>query len=209
MTSSAEALSEAHLRALQQRLVKDLRAHSLYISLSGLDGSGKSTLAREICQAVTAAGVRCQIVHVFAWYKTLTVVPYRMIAGRSRGQVLIFDRSIYDNLVVFFARSLAPLWLARLATGLVRFLYPRFDHRFFLYAPFEVIAERRPEISCRHYEVMLERYQTVLAVADYRPLAATPALFDEVLSLLLGPDEQIDPLEDTGSENNNANIRIS
>ena len=209
MTSSVEAPSEARLRALQQRLAKDLRTNSLYISLSGLDGSGKSTLARDICQAMTAAGIPCQITHVFEWYKNLTVVPYRMVTGRWPGQVLIFDRSIYDNLVVFFARSLAPLWLVRLATGLVHLLYPRFDHRFFLYAPFEVIAERRPEISCRRYEVMLERYQTDLAVANYRPLAATPALFDEVLSLLMGPDEQTDPLEATGSENDNANIRIS
>lgn len=198
MTSSAEALSEAHLRALQQRLAKDLRADSLYISLSGLDGSGKSTLAREICQAMTAAGIRCQIMHVFAWYKNLTVVPYRMITGRSRGQVLIFDRSIYDNLVVLFARGPAPLWLARLTTGLVHLLYPRFDHRFFLYAPFKVIVQRRPEISCRHYEVMLERYQTVLAVADYQRLVSTPALFEQVLSLLLGPDGQTDSLEATG-----------
>jgi cytidylate kinase len=198
MTFSALALSEAQLRALQHRLAKDLRTDSLYISLSGLDGSGKSTLAREICQAMTTAGIRCQIMHVFAWYKNLTVVPYRMIIGRSRGEVLIFDRSIYDNLVVLFARVLVPLWLVRLATGLVHFLYPRFDHRFFLYAPFEVIAQRRPEISCRHYEVMLERYLTVLTVADYQRLASTPALFEEVLSLLLGPDEQTDPLEVTG-----------
>ena len=198
MTSSAEALSEAHLRALQQRLAKDLRADSLYISLSGLDGSGKSTLAREICQAMTAAGIRCQIMHAFAWYKNLTVVLYRMITGRSRGQVLIFDRSIYDNLVVLFARGPAPLWLARLTTGLVHLLYPRFDHRFFLYAPFKVIVQRRPEISCRHYNVMLERYQTVLAVADYQRLVSTPALFEQVLSLLLGPDEQTDSLEATG-----------
>ena len=198
MTSSAEALSEAHLRALQQRLAKGLRADSLYISLSGLDGSGKSTLAREICQAMTAAGIGCQIIHVFAWYKTLTLVPYRMITGRSRGHVLIFDRSIYDNLVVLFARGPAPLWLARLTTGLVHLLYPRFDQRFFLYAPFEVIAQRRPEISRRRYEVMLERYQTVLAVADYQRLVSTPALFKQVLSLLLGPDEQTDSLEATG-----------
>ncbi len=184
MTPSAEVLTEARLKALRRRFAEELRAGSLYISLSGLDGSGKSTLARELCRAMTAAGLQCRVRHVFEWYKNLKIVPYRMISGRARGEVVIFDRCIYDNLVVLFARGAAPRWLVQLVARLVRLLYPRFDHRFFLYAPYEVITTRRPEISIRHYEAMLDRYHTVTAVADYRRMVSTPALLDQVLEML-------------------------
>lgn len=100
---------------LQERLYADGR-HSLLVVLQGMDTSGKGGTIRRVFEGVNPSGVRVaafkaptepELAHDFLW---------RVHAQAPRdGELVIFDRSHYEDVLIARVRSLVPeeRWRAR------------------------------------------------------------------------------------------------
>jgi len=105
----------AKLDSLQERLYADGR-HSLLVVLQGMDTAGKGGTIRRVFQGVNPSGVRVaafkaptepELAHDFLW-RVHQQAP-------SHGELVIFDRSHYEDVLIVRVRSLVPeeRWRAR------------------------------------------------------------------------------------------------
>jgi PPK2 family polyphosphate:nucleotide phosphotransferase len=103
------------LELLQQRLYAEA-AHSVLLVLQGLDASGKDGVIRSVfsglnpqsCRALSfRAPTRSELAHDYLW-RVHAVLP-------ARGEIGIFNRSHYEDVVTVRVRRLAPeaVWRAR------------------------------------------------------------------------------------------------
>lgn len=115
-TALPEMLSQLHKMDELQNLMYAERKHSLLIVLQGLDACGKDGLVRHILTGMNPAG--CRVVgfkqptsqdlgHDFFW-RVHPHVP-------ARGEVAIFNRSHYEDVLVVRVHQLVPdqVWSGR------------------------------------------------------------------------------------------------
>ncbi len=105
----------ARLEALQELFFADGR-HRLLVVLQGLDASGKDGVIRHVFEGVNPSGVRVasfkapteeELAHDFLW---------RVHARAPRaGEIVLFNRSHYEDVLVVRVRKLAPksVWRQR------------------------------------------------------------------------------------------------
>ena len=115
--AAAERLEVLHaeLETLQQRLYAEAR-HSVLLVLQGLDASGKDGVIRKVCEGVNPQGCRVvsfsaptssELAHYYLW-RVHAVLP-------ARGEIGIFNRSHYEDVVAVRMLELAPeeVWKRR------------------------------------------------------------------------------------------------
>src|SRR5687767_4023014 len=91
-----------------------LRQRGVAICLSGIDGSGKTTLARQLVGTLAQAGLPVRHLHVYHWYLNLFAMPALLLYNRHLGrEILVLDRSFFDNIAVLSLSPRCPLWLPR------------------------------------------------------------------------------------------------
>ena len=114
-TEAAFAALNDRLEALQELLWADHR-HKVLIVLQGIDTSGKDGVIRHVFEGVNPSGVRVasfkvpteeELDHDFLW-RAHAKVP-------GRGELVIFNRSHYEDVLVVRVKNLAPeeIWRER------------------------------------------------------------------------------------------------
>jgi len=182
-------MGESHLPpgsadALRSRL----RERGLAICISGVDGTGKTTLARQLVAGLDAAGMPSRHLHLHQWYINVFATPLLLLHNRHFGhKVLVFDRSIFDNIAVAAASPRFPRWLPKCALEVVRVLYPRFDHSFYLTADFGELVLRRPETREQRHAELTRMYDWIASKVAYDRQASNAGLFDRVLDAIAAP----------------------
>lgn len=157
------------------------------ISIAGPDGAGKTTLANQLVDAFTEAGLPVKRIHCYAWYKNLFVMPFRLARLKNQGEIIILDRSIFDNVIELARKAHLPKAILRIMLYGVSTIHSRFDHRIVLWAPLQSLISRRPE---EHHE-KLERtrvlYSVLTGSADYKYIEANGPILRDVLQIILCP----------------------
>lgn len=108
-------LIKADIRNLQRKLYAE-RRHRLLVILQGLDGSGKDGTVRHVFTGIDPHGLRVisfkaptadELSHDFLWR------VHREVPGR--GEVAVFNRSHYEDIVAVGVKKLAPesVWKRR------------------------------------------------------------------------------------------------
>lgn len=166
------------VNVLRSRLHKG----GLAISISGIDGSGKSTLARHLVHALEASGVPTRYLHLYQWYRNVLTTPIQLLYNRYFGRkLLVFDRSIYDNIAVVSMRHRCPRWLSNVALSVVLACHPKFDYRLYLVVAFDETLRRRPD-TCENRFIVLSRiYDEIAYRAQYVRMRSDAHLFTAVL----------------------------
>lgn len=117
-----ELLADLHERldVLQQRLFAE-RARSLLLVLQGIDASGKDGVIRSVFRGLNPLGCRAvafkaptttELAHDYLW-RVHAVLP-------ARGELGIFNRSHYEDIVTVRVKDLAPESAWRRRPGQVR-----------------------------------------------------------------------------------------
>jgi len=177
---------ELHKSAFTKRIAQllKLRLHKrgLAICLSGIDGSGKTTLAQELVQVLGVSGVPARHLHLHQWYLNVSITPVLLIYNRYFGRkVLVFDRTIYDNIAVASLRPRWPWWLSLLTLRFVLACYPRFDHRFYLAVTLAETNSRRPGTDIERFRLLSGFYGKIVHRAKYVQVMSDAQLLDTVL----------------------------
>lgn len=166
-------------------LERRLAQRGLSIWISGIDGTGKSTLARALTGMLRAEGVDARCLHWYQWYINLVRTPPVLLHNRYRARrVLIFDRTITDNLAVLIGKRERLRWLLRPLLGAVRRFYPEPDCELYLFAGFNEIARRRPDTEERRFLAITDAYAHVLRYSNRVQLDSDPQLLGRALLLL-------------------------
>jgi len=99
----SQATADEALMSGLALLTQTLQKRGLSISLNGIKGTGKTTLCRQLKIVCATAGVPVQNLHVYRWYSNLFFMPCVVLYNRFvRKELLILDRTIIDNLAVWF-----------------------------------------------------------------------------------------------------------
>ncbi|HTC82524.1 MAG TPA: hypothetical protein VK848_13395, partial [Acidimicrobiia bacterium] len=161
------------------------------VALLGPDGAGKSTLSSGI---VATFGLRSSLVYMGLWQgeegqrrsslRTGLAAANRPVKvwrrylvsryHRARGELVIFDRHVYDALLP----PEPPLvWAKRLFFGFLAHSAPGPHLVLVLDLPSEVTIQRRPEERPDHLEALRDQYRVLaerLHQAQLMPAAGTP-----------------------------------
>lgn len=185
---SADELADLALtREAAELLRLRLSKRGLAVCLSGIDGSGKSTLARELVQAFETSGVPVRYLHLHQWYLNVSMTPALLLYNRYiGGKVLVFDRSIYDNIAVASVRRYWPRWLSRVASAITVACYPKFDHCFYLVVDFAETLVRRPDTDKKRFVLLREVYGEIVCRAPCMQLQSDAHLFEAILRKIVG-----------------------
>jgi hypothetical protein len=159
-----------------------LRKRGLAISVSGIDGSGKTTLARDVVQILQTAGIPARYMHLYQWYVNVFLTPLLLLYNRYLGrEVLVFDRSVYDNAAVALFKFGSPPALVRVVLWSVSAIYPKFDYRIYLVASLEETQVRRPGTCEKRYKLLSKVYDEIARRARYMRLRSDSQLLRAVL----------------------------
>jgi adenylate kinase family enzyme len=162
-----------------------LRKRGLAISISGIDGSGKTTLARDVVQILQRSGIRARYLHWYQWYVNALSTPLLLLYNRYLGrEVLVFDRSVYDNAAVALFKLGSPPTLVRVVLSSLSAIYPKFDYRIYLVASLEETQVRRPGTYEKRYKRLSRIFDEIARRARYVRLQSDSQLLQAVLSHL-------------------------
>ena len=177
-----ELPDSALMRRAVDLLSSRLHKRGLTICLSGIDGCGKTTLARELVHGLEASNVPARYLHLHQWYLNVSITPILLAYNRYFDRkVLVFDRSIYDNLAVASLRRFWPRWLSRGLLAAIVTCYPRFDYRFYLVVPFSEALVRRPDTEKERFARLGKIYDEIASRARYLRFQSDKRLFSTVL----------------------------
>jgi len=183
-TALSQAMADEALMSSLAALRQKLQTRGLSISLNGIKGTGKTTLSRQLKAVCAKAGVPTHSLHIYRWYSNLFVIPWTVLHNRFvRKELLILDRTIIDNLAVWFV-SLPRMFLEPTAI-LVRLIYPRFDYRFYLSAEMEVLAQRRPGSDSKRLAILTANYEKLTAMFNHVEFSSDVKLLENILRHLV------------------------
>ncbi len=181
-----QVLEDAELGAGLRRLAAGRKRRGINLCLMGIDGSGKTTLSEQLARVFVHADVPAQRRHIYSIYSNLLLTPFILLLNRYIWRrVLIFDRTIYDNIAVFFYHKPSLQGLQPLVVRMVRLMYPRFDAYFYLQATLEQTLERRLEVSPQHYLALGKSYHPVIEGCGFRVFRSQPQLLRMVADCLV------------------------
>jgi hypothetical protein len=162
-----------------------LSRRGIAIGLSGIDGCGKTTACGQLGAVLESAGISVARFHLHQWYKALLLTPFIVLVNRYFGKrALIFDRSIYDNIAVFFSpRPWLRRWLP-MTIRLIRVAHPQFDYRFYLVASIAETIERRPNTDPVNYAALAAVYEEIVDAAAYQTICSDSTSLERVLEAL-------------------------
>lgn len=176
----ARVLANRDLMRAVETLRRRLNQRGMSISINGADGSGKSTLCQQIMVITTVVGMPTRYLHVHHWYSNLFAIPWLLFYNRyMRRELLIFDRSIVDNLSVLFV-SLPRRFLCRAAV-VVNLFYPRFSCCFYLSAPLDELLRRRPNEDPVRLQKLIDNYGILTALFGHIELQSDATLLENTL----------------------------
>lgn len=163
-----------------------LKSRGIAICLMGNDGSGKTTLSEELSRQFTKSGIPNKRLHIYNWYKHVFITPIILILNRYIfREVLIFDRSIYDTVAVFFSKKTYSDWQIRILNFILKIMYPAFDHRIYLEIPLDETIKRRPDTDPDIYYAMIGVYRPLSQYHDFTMLNTKQSVLTEVLDQIL------------------------
>jgi thymidylate kinase len=152
----------------------------------GQEGAGKTTLARQLHATFRAAGIPSRYLHVHGFLKHLVHTPWLAVQNRYLGKaILVFDRSIYDNIVVHTWRSGLKARIVGYLFTLISPLYPKHDIGFYLHCPLELIRERRLNTASYRYQAQQECYERISTKLAFVPLESTRPILRSVIGTLI------------------------
>ena len=164
------------------------------ISIAGPDGAGKTTLANQLVDAFTAADLPVKRIHCYAWYKNLLVMPFRLARLKHRGEIIILDRSIFDNLIEFARKAHLSKWLFGASLKGLSACYNAFECKILLSAPADELASRRPEELPDKVSRQLKLYTELSHCAGYHSVVSDGPILLEILSHFVRSDSSPDDL---------------
>ena len=180
-----EILQDEVLLEKLRQAVKRRGGRGLNICLMGADGSGKTTLAEQLSRLYEEAGIESRRHHIYSFHHNILLTPFIILSNRYvRRRVLIFDRTIYDNIAVFFFHWPKLKWMQPLWIHLARLFYPRFDAHIYLQASLDETLARRPEVTPRHYIALTSAYDPILRLCGFRVFQSRPELLRKVVEAL-------------------------
>ena len=183
-----EVLEDRALRAGLRRCLDEIGGRGMNLCLMGIDGSGKTTLAEQLARLYEGAGIHARRRHIYSLHHNILLTPFILLLNRYLWRrVLVFDRTIFDNIAVFFFQRPAMRRLQPLVLHAVRLFYPRFDAYIYLQATLEQTMERRPEVSPQHYLALGRSYQPIVEACGFRVFQSQPRLLRLVAHSLAEP----------------------
>jgi hypothetical protein len=181
-------LGDGQLMADVARCRQRIVVGGINVGLSGIDGAGKSTLSEQLKTVFTAAGVAVERLHVFAWHQNLLAMPATIRSNRRRGgRVLIFDRTIHDNVGKFFAARPGIGVLLPVSSWVTCRCLPDFDYLFYLHASFETIRARRPDTTSNMYARLTATYRVITGNSGHLVVQSDEQSLRTVLGHLVVP----------------------
>ena len=168
-----------------EKAAEALSRRGLSICITGIDGCGKTTLSTQLASAMLDAGIPVRRLHIYRWYQNFFVTPMVIIYNRLIGRrVLIFDRTIYDNLIV---AGVASPWLRPHLAGffrMLRFFYPAFDLRYYLHVPYDETVRRRPDTIRKRFRLLENGYGVMLESSRWHVFETDRDIFDDAVDAL-------------------------
>jgi thymidylate kinase len=165
----------------------DTRRRLYRVCIAGCEGAGKTTLRQQLKRVLEEEKAEVRVLHRYGLIDNLTAVPLHMIRSRSSARIVeIYDRSIYDNLAVWAARTGLPRWAVRQIARCVRLVYPRFDSSIYLEVDLETTRLRRPGTEPRRFLRLREAYRRVTAAAQFVPVRGDDESLRTVVTLITG-----------------------
>ena len=160
-----------------------LSRRGVSICITGIDGCGKTTLSTQLASAMSAAVISVRRLHIYRWHQNVFITPLVLIYNRLVGRrVLIFDRSIYDNLAV---AGVASPWLrSHLASlfWLLRYCYPAFDLRYYLHVPYDETVRRRPDTAPSRFRLLDQCYGLMVESSKWHVFQTDRDVLDDALA---------------------------
>lgn len=168
-----------------RKVSETLPRRGLSICFSGIDGCGKTTLSTQLSNAIGAAGIPVRRLHIYHWYHNVFTTPAIIIYNRFVGRrVLIFDRTIYDNLVVAGVASPRLRRYLPLLFRLLRTLYPGFDFRYYLHVSFDQTMVRRPNTEHDRFFLLEKIYELMMTASRWHVLKTDRDVLEDVIEAL-------------------------
>lgn len=169
---------------LTDQIREQFKGKGAIISIAGSDGAGKTTLTGQIVDTFAQAGLSVRRIHCYAWYKNLFVMPFRLAILKSRGVIVVLDRSIFDNIIEFARKTHLPRAILLVILSSISTLHSRFDHRIVLWASLEKLMDRRPEEKPEKLERNRVLYSALTESAQYQPVEANGPILLDVLQII-------------------------
>lgn len=151
------------------------------IAICGADGTGKTTVANELSQYLSNEGIETCIVHSYGWARNLFIMPFVLAGLRGNGQIVILDRTLWDNVIVTLCRVKTPMALRSVIIQLAQWLRPRFDHKICLTAPSHLIQQRRPEELHQSTLRKLENYSLLCTKVGFSQFDSSTPIINQII----------------------------
>jgi energy-coupling factor transporter ATP-binding protein EcfA2 len=172
---------------LLDRIKKTFEGRGAIISIAGPDGAGKTTLAGHLVEVFAHAGLPAQRIHCYAWYKNVFVMPFRLSKLKRNTQIIILDRSIYDNVIEISRRIGLPASVRRYFIRAVTKFYTAFEYKTVLTAPISVLSARRPDEDKTKIAQQVELYLELSNLADYKHIVSEGSISEMILHAMVEP----------------------
>ncbi len=170
---------------LKERLVSQFSGRGAVIALAGPDGSGKTTLAKALANLLCESGVNARRVHCHAWYMNVFVQPLKLKSSIRKGEVVILDRSLIDNIVEISGKLKLPFGFWKVIFFFYFGIKRKNYFRVFMYADIGELAKRRPEESTIKQEYQLQCYQTACRIGRFGSIKSDENALLNVCNYLL------------------------
>lgn len=173
------------LESLSGPIRESLLNRGLSICVIGQEGTGKSTLVMQLGRSLQAAGIEVRHEHVHRFWMNLSVSPWLLLHNRFIAKrVLIFDRTIYDNVAVHCGRRGMLAKVLRPVLPALAMLHPRFDVGFRLRCPIEQVLQRRRNTDRETFLAQEAIYDEVARRVGLRSLESTRPLLRSAMEAI-------------------------
>jgi len=183
---SIEPVLDNQLMAEKIKALGDrLDARGLSICLMGIDGSGKTTLSTQLSEIFNRLNVRNRRLHIYSIYQNMLTTPLLLLWNRYYARrMLIFDRTIFDNIAVFFGTRPSLHCLLPFTLRMIRLLYPGYDHYIYLQTTFDETMLRRPEVAPKRYHQLSRSYKIIIDKGGFDIFDSTQSLLENVIEVI-------------------------
>lgn len=155
------------------------------ISIAGPDGAGKSTFASQLVEIFAQADLVVIRIHSYSWYNNIFIMPFRLARLRNQKQIVVLDRSIFDNVIEFSRKTHMPAGLLRQLLKIVNRVYVTFDHKAVLTTSMNDLTSRRPDESPKRISEQQKLYAELIKFANFLPLISDKPISQEAILNLM------------------------